>query len=162
MASIIGSIPGAILLGGCLGLLATLVMDIPMRQLAEGMTVTYVAASVLTGVDPDAVTARRAKAVHYASGAAAGVLFLFLVTLMGGLVGGDVTRFGLRTLLALLGGGLLVFGWLVGFFSFVVLPRYPHGMARQRLRQLHRDWRVAAAVYVTALAGLWLLVVVVV
>jgi len=142
--------------GAILGLVATLAMDVVMRRLQEGQTIPRVAASVLTGVDPRDVTERRAKSVHYLAGAASGILFLTLLELGWWLLGIGAGAFGLRGLLALAASSILLYGWLVGFFAVVVLPRYQGGMARQRLHTVRRTWAVLAGVQVGTLVVLWL------
>ena len=142
--------------GAILGLVATLAMDVVMGRLDEGEIIPRVAASVLTGVDPRDVTGRCANAVHYLAGAVSGVLFLALLELGWWLLDIEVGALGLGGLLALLASSLVLYGWLVGFFAVVVLPRYEVGMARQRLRTVRRTWAVLAAVQVGALAVLWL------
>jgi len=143
--------------GAIVGLIATLAMDVVMNRLDGGKTVPQVAASVLTGVDPRNVTERRANTVHYLAGAASGVLFLALLDIAWWLLGIGPGAFGVRGVIALLTVSLVLYGWLVGFFTFVVLPRYDRGMARQRLRTVRRTWAVLAAVQVGTLVVLWLL-----
>ena len=142
--------------GALLGLVATLAMDVVMGRVDEGPTIPHVAASVLTGVDPRDVTERRAKSVHYLAGAASGILFLALLELGWWLLGIGAGAFGLRGLLALAASSILLYGWLVGFFAVVVLPRYERGLARQRLRTVRRTWAVLAGVQVGTLVVLWL------
>lgn len=142
--------------GAFLGLVATLAMDVFMRRMDEGETAPQIAASVLTGVDPRDVTDRRAQVVHYLAGAASGVLFLSLLELGWWLLGIGSGGFGLRGLLILLASSAVLYGWLVGFFAVVVLPRYERGLARQRLRTVRRTWATLAAVQVGTLVVLWL------
>jgi hypothetical protein len=150
------SILSIVFQGAILGLVATLVMDLVMGRLDEGATAPTVAASVLTGVDPRNVTTRRTNVVHYLAGLASGVLFLAMLELGWWLLGIDAGAFGIRGLVVLLVSSLLLYGWLVGFFTLVVLPRYEVGMARQRLRRVRRGWAVLAAVHVGSLAVFWL------
>lgn len=142
--------------GAILGLVATLAMDVVMARLEEGTTAPHVAASVLTGVAPRNVSERRAKTVHYLAGLSSGVLFLFLVNLFWSVLALGPGSFGLAALLVLLVSALALYGWLVGFFTLVVLPQYETGMARQRLRTVRRDWAVVAGVHVGTLVVLWL------
>lgn len=151
------SITAIVLQGAVLGLVATLAMDLVMGRLREGATAPYVAASVLTGVSPEAVTERRATAVHYAAGIASGVLFLGLLEGAWTVLGIGSASFGLRGFVGLLVSAGLLLGWLVGVFVLVVLPRYERGFGRQRLRAIRRDWALAATTQVGALVVLWLL-----
>jgi hypothetical protein len=141
--------------GALLGAVATLAMDVVMRRRTEGMTPTYVAASVLTRVAPERVSDRRAKVVHYASGMASGALFLLLLEAAWAVfgIGGGGGWIGVALATAVSAGVLLA--WLIGFFSLVVLPRYDQEMAAQRLETIRRDWRAAAVTHVAALVVLW-------
>jgi len=150
------SILSIVLQGTIVGLIATLAMDIVMNRLDEGETVPRVAASVLTGIDPRNVTERRSNIVHYLAGGASGVLFLALLDIAWWLLDIGPGAFGIRGVIALLASSLVLYGWLVGFFTFVVLPRYDGGMARQRLRTVRRTWAVLAGVQSGTLAILWL------
>ncbi|MES3516409.1 MAG: hypothetical protein PPP58_01975 [Natronomonas sp.] len=142
-----------ILLGLFAGIGATLVMDLAMRRLPEGETPPTVAAGVLTDTHPDSAPGRVASAVHYGAGMGTGVLFLTLLTVVGLLSGIDPTGSSVFGVALFVFTSVLLFGLMVGFFVLVVLPR-PAGFARQRLRQISRDWAISAAVYVAALSGL--------
>lgn len=150
------SILSIVFQGAILGLVATLVMDVVMGRLEEGTTAPRVAASVLTGVNPRQVSERRENVVHYLAGLASGVLFLSLLELGWWLLGISAGGFGIRGALVLVLSGVVLYGWLVVFFTVVVLPRYEGGMARQRLRRVRRDWALLAAVHVGSLVVLWL------
>ncbi|MDZ7747174.1 MAG: hypothetical protein U5K28_12015 [Halobacteriales archaeon] len=113
-------------LGAVAGLLAALVSNVPMHRLPEGSTAPFVAAGLLTDSDPDAVDPTLASGVHYAAGILAGVFYTAVEYGIEAVappprlyVGG--TQLPLLThLLAL----LVTFAFLVGFFSYVVLPRF--------------------------------------
>jgi hypothetical protein len=87
------SVPALVVVGAVAGLLATLVMDVPMRALlAEGMTPPFVAAGALTGSDTADAPRRVALAVHYGSGTAAGLTFTALTLLAGTVAPGRVPQ----------------------------------------------------------------------
>nr|WP_231751729.1 hypothetical protein [Halogeometricum sp. CBA1124] len=53
-------------LSGLSGLVAALVMGLPMARQEEGFTPAYIAASILRGTTPDEVSEVDAHVVHYA------------------------------------------------------------------------------------------------
>ena len=138
-------------LGAVAGLLAAIVSNVPMHRLPEGSTPPFVAAGVLTGSDPDSVDPTLASGLHYAAGILAGVFYTAVEYGIEGItpppelyVGG--TQLPLLThLLAL----LVTFVFLVGFFSYVVLPRFDS--LSGSYRQIRRDWLVTATAYVLGL-----------
>lgn len=75
-------------LGVLAGVLATLAMDVAAARLPEGRTPPTVAAGVLTRSHPDAAPARLAAAVHYLAGGLTGPLFVWLLLASERLVGG--------------------------------------------------------------------------
>lgn len=136
------------------GLVATVVMNAPMKLLREGQTPPFVAAAALTGDQPGDVSPALASAVHYAAGALAGVLFALLSAGLGRPAVGlppephlpGTTVSAVPALLA----ALATFGFLYGFFGALVLPRFG-GPVRERARRVRRDWAVSAGVYTVAL-----------
>lgn len=134
---------GAVVLAVGIGLLATLVMNVPMNRLPEGKMPPSVAAGVLADTHPDDAPDRLATAVHYVAGGGTGVLFLMLVTMTSVVLPSGVVG----ALGAYLLAGALLLGLMVGFFVLVPLPR-AGSFARQRLRAIKRSWTIAAAVYV--------------
>jgi hypothetical protein len=147
------SVPALVVVGAVAGLLATLVMDVPMRALlVEGMTPPFVAAGALTGADTADAPRRVALAVHYGSGTGAGVIFTALAVLAAtvGVPGPAVVGF---PLLALAVAALVQLPVMVAFFSYFVLPRYGT-VVPARVPQVRRDWLVSAAAYVASVAVL--------
>jgi len=139
-------------LGAVAGLIAAVVSNVPMHRLSEGSTAPFVAAALLTDDTPDAVEPTLASGLHYAAGVLAGVFY-------------TTAEYGIETivpsprlyiagtqlsvvvhLLAL----LVTFVFLVGFFSYVVLPRFD--ALRGRYERIRRAWLVVATAYVFGLA----------
>lgn len=147
------SVPSLALVGAVAGLLATLVMDLPMRVLlAEGMTPPFVAAGALTGVDTAGAPPRVALAVHYGSGTGAGLVFTALAVLAA-TVGTPGPAVAGLPLSALAVAALVQLPVMVVFFSSFVLPRYGT-VEDRRVPQVRRDWLVSGTVYVASLAVL--------
>jgi hypothetical protein len=148
------SVPGLALVGATAGLLATLVMDVPMRALlTEGMTPPFVAAGALTGSDTADASRRVALAVHYGSGTAAGLTFTAL-TLLAATLGAPGPAVAGVPVLALAVAALVQLPVMVAFFSYFVLPRYGT-VAPGRVPRVRREWLVSAAVYVASVAALF-------
>jgi hypothetical protein len=148
------SVPGLALVGATAGLLATLVMDVPMRALlAEGMTPPFVAAGALTGSDTADACRRVALAVHYGSGTAADLTFTAL-TLLAATLGAPGPAVAGVPVRALAVAALVQLPVMVAFFSYFVLPRYGT-VAPGRVPQVRREWLVSAAVYVASVAALF-------
>lgn len=157
------SIGSIVIQGAILGAVATVAMNVVMDRLPEGRTPTLVAASVLTGVAPDAVTARRASGVHYAAGLASGVGFLSLLAASWQLLGVDsAAPLTVRGIVGLGVSASVLYGFLLAFFTVLVLPRHERGFARQRLRAIRTHWAISAATHVGSLVVLWVLLVTVV
>lgn len=140
---------GDVVAAALVGLLATVVMNVPMGRLPEGQTAPAVAAAVLTDTHPDTAPERVATLVHYVAGTGTGILFLSLVVLLGQVLP--------VTLAQPLAGGVL-FIVMVAFFILVPLPRAGQ-FSRHRLDLIKRDWAVSAVAYVVV-AGilLWIIV----
>jgi len=131
-----------ILVGVVAGVVATFGMDVAMARLPEGGTPPFVAAGVLTEQSPETAPARLASAAHYLAGGATGPLYVTMLFIAEGLLGGPSPAVYLLTAAVL---SVL----MVGFFVGVVLPR--PGFARQRVRQIARDWAVSAIAYLLVL-----------
>lgn len=145
------SVPSLALVGAVAGLLATLVMDIPMRALLdEGMTPPFVAAGALTGSDTADAPRRVALAVHYGSGTGAGLIFTALVVLAA-TTGASGSAVAGVPVLAIAAAALVQFPVMVAFFASVVLPRFGT-VDDRRVPRIRRDWLVSAAVYVASVA----------
>jgi hypothetical protein len=125
------------------GILATLGMDLIMKQLPEGSTPPLVAAGVLTKTHPDQAPQRLGDVAHYLAGAGTGLLFTWLSLAVETLVG-EVS------ILTAVGTGALLYVLMVGFFVLVPLPRAP-GLSADRQRETGRDWAVMAAGYLLVL-----------
>ena len=139
------SIPILFVVGVIAGIVATLVMDLVMARLPEGVTPMYIAAGVLTDRQPDDAPGRLAAVVHYVAGLLTGPLFVWLLLASEGLLGG-------RSAVATLAATVVLFVLMIGFFVVVVLPRSRVGAGR--LGTIRRDWAVAAAAYLVVLVPL--------
>jgi hypothetical protein len=128
------------------GIVATLGMDLIMKQLPEGQTPPAVAAGVLTKTHPDQAANRLATVAHYLAGTATGLLFVWLSLAVESLAGGS-------SLSTAVGTGLLLYVLMVGFFVLGPLPRAP-GLSSARRQTTGRDWAVMAAGYLLVLVPL--------
>jgi hypothetical protein len=137
--------------GLVVGLVATVVMNVPMHRLPEGSTPPFVAAGALTGTEPAEVDPPLASGVHYLAGTLGGV-FYTVVALGVESVGGFrlLTPVGGAELVPHLLAVLATFAFLVAFFAYLVLPTFG-GSVRERSRLVRRDWVVSAGVYALAL-----------
>lgn len=140
-----------VVVGLVVGLVATVVMNLPMHRLPEGSTPPFVAAGALTGTEPAEVDPPLASGVHYLAGTLGGV-FYTVVALV-------VESAGTFRLLTPIGGAELVphllavlatYAFLVAFFAYFVLPTFG-GAVRERTRLVRRDWVVSAGAYALAL-----------
>lgn len=124
------------------GVLATLAMDLVMARLPEGETPPFVASGVLTDSAPQHAPERLASVVHYIAGWLTGPLFVWVLLTSEGLLGGP-------SILATLLAATVLYGLMVGFFVFVVLPR--SRLPSVRMADIRRDWAISAAVYLVVL-----------
>jgi uncharacterized membrane protein YdcZ (DUF606 family) len=127
------------------GVLATLAMDVVMAGLPEGTTLPSIAAGVLTDRPPGDASARLATVVHYLAGWLTGPLFVWLLFVGEGALGGAST---VATLVA----AVVLYVLMVGFFAVVVLPR--SRVAADRVGAIRRDWALSAAAYLVVLVPL--------
>jgi hypothetical protein len=137
--------------GLVVGLVATVMMNVPMHRLPEGSTPPFVAAGALTGTAPADVTPPLASGVHYISGALGGV-FYTVVTLAVESVRPFrlLTPVGEAELVPHLLAVLATFAFLVVFFAYLVLPTFG-GAVRDRASLVRRDWVISAGTYALAL-----------
>ena len=139
-------------LGAVAGLVAAVVSNVPMHRLPEGSTAPFVATGLLTGSEPTDVDPTLASGVHYAAGVLAGVFYTAVEYGIEAVAPSPRlyiagTRLPLTVhLLAL----LVTFAFLVGFFSYIVLPRFD--ALRDRYERIRRAWLVVATAYVFGLA----------
>jgi hypothetical protein len=148
------SVPAPVWLAAAIvsGLLAAIAMDAPMAWLATGWTPATVAASVLQGTVPSAVSRVEAAVLHHAVGPLAAVLYA-LVGIGLAEVLPPVARFaGVELAAHLLAAGAVTL-FVYGLFAWVVLPRYG-GEARDRIAAVRRDWLVSTLVFGGTLAVL--------
>jgi hypothetical protein len=148
-----GSAPSltvALGIGAFAGLLATVLMNLPMRRLVEGSTPPFVAASALTGEPLTEVSEGLASLVHYAAGTLAGAGFILAAETIESLL---LVRYVLAgtglPLVPHLAAGGITFSVLFLFFGYVVLPLFG-GEAADRAARVRNDWAISAAVYTAA------------
>lgn len=149
----------AVGIGAFAGLLATVLMNLPMQRLPEGSTPPFVVASALTGEALTEVSGGLASLVHYATGTLAGAGFVLVgegiervVAARGGAPGFDLVLSGTGILLVPhLIAAMTTFSVLFVGFGYVVLPLFGKD-ARTRARRVRNDWAIATAVYTVALA----------
>lgn len=135
------------------GLLATVVMNVPMKRLREGQTPPFVAASAITGDKLKEVPSLIASGIHYGAGMLAGVLYTLLVVGFEDVVppiefiGGTGLSLGPHLL-----AGAVVLAFLYGFFAYFVLPRFGQSANTEGRRdRVRSDWLRSALVYALAL-----------
>jgi hypothetical protein len=122
---------------------AVLAMDLLMRQVPEGTTPPYVAASVLTRTAVDEAPDRLASVAHYLAGLGTGLLFVYLLYATERLLGGSSP-------VSVAAGALVLYVLMVAFFLIVPLPRAV-GIDGQRRSAIGRGWAVVAAGYLAVL-----------
>lgn len=122
---------------------ATIVLTLVLPRFTDGDLPPKVAAGVLTSRRPDDAPSGVADAVYYSTGLLTGPLFVWVTLLFEGLSNGATHT---ATVLAT----LVLYGWVVGGFLFVVLPR--SRVANLRVPRIRRAWAIAAVAYVLVLA----------
>jgi hypothetical protein len=145
------TVTGTLVRAAVAGLIAAIVMSVPMRRQAEGFTPAYVAASVLRRTDPDAVAARDASLLHHATGVLAGLLFGVLYQLLSMVLPPVV---GLGTLavvphVAALGA---VVAFVYTFFADIVLPRFGEELDEERATAVAGQWLRSVVVFGSTVA----------
>jgi len=135
-------LPVGLLAGAAMGLLATLVMDLPMARLPEGETSPRVAAGTLADAPLDHAPGGVATAAHYGAGVGTGVLFVTSVAAARWLLDAGAV-------VAVAAAAAVLFVLMNWFFSFVVLPAYGR-VPDDRVEQVRRDWALSAASYLVA------------
>ncbi|WP_255148711.1 hypothetical protein [Halorarius halobius] len=153
------TLTGRAAVGAVAGLLAAVVMNIPMQRLPEGTAPPFVAAGALTGEGLAEVDPKLASGVHYAAGVLAGVVFTLVAVGLERVLPprAALAGVGLRIAPHAL-AALVTFAFLVVFFAYLVLPVFG-GEARERAGQVRRDWVVSASVYTVALVAFVVLLV---
>lgn len=138
--------------GYCLlsGLLAALLMNIPMYVQPEGYRPAYVAASGLLRRDPSETSVAAAVAVHHVTGTAAGLLYGAVVVVLAAILPAVFTVNGVPTVPHLAGAvGVTLF--IYYFFERIALPR-AGGSFRSDAEPIVRQWALSAFIYGTTLA----------
>lgn len=138
--------------GYCLlsGLLAALLMNIPMYVQPAGYRPAYVAASGLTRRDPSETSPAAAVAVHHVTGTAAGLLYGAIVFVLAALL---PTAFAVNGVPAVphLGGAIGVTLFIYYFFERIAMPR-AGGSFQSDAEPIVRQWALSSFIYGTTLA----------
>ncbi len=138
------TVPLRFVVGLLAAAVATLAMDAVMPRFTDGELPPQIAAGVLTSRRPEDAPGGVADAIHYTAGLLTGPLFVWLTLLFEGVLGGAF-------LVATLLGTVALYGLMLGFFLFVVLPR--SRVANLRVPRVRRAWAFEAAVYVLVLVS---------
>lgn len=140
-----------LLVGLAAGLLATVVMNVPMKRLREGQTPPFVAARALTGDPLTSVSGGLASGLHYVTGALTGVLFTLASVGFEKVLPAEPQLTGLGLpVYPYLAALVVTFLFLFGLFAYVLLPAFGDS-ARDRAGRVRRNWGVSTAVYTVAL-----------
>ncbi|KTG09217.1 hypothetical protein AUR64_15605 [Haloprofundus marisrubri] len=138
-------------LGALAGLVAAVVMDVPMGRQEGGFTPAYVAASVLRRTTPDEVSFRDANVVHHGAGLLAGVLYAVVLTASESVVPPVWSLGGVDLLAHLVAVGVVV-GFIYGFFAYLVLPRAGRRIYEEQSTAVRGQWLRSSLVFGAALA----------
>jgi hypothetical protein len=132
------------------GLVAALVMDVPMTRLATGWTPAAVAASVIQGTVPSKISRTDTLLLHHAVGPLAATVYAGLGLGLARVLPAGYTVGGLE-LAAHLVAVVAISVFVYGAFAWLVLPRYG-GDARDHLAAVRRDWLVAVLAFGVTMA----------
>lgn len=138
--------------GYCLlaGLLAAVLMNIPMAVQPAGYRPAFVAAGGLTRRDPGETSTAAAVAVHHVTGVAAALLYGGIVVVLAAVLPGTVPINGVPVLPHLAGAvGVTLF--IYYFFERIALPR-AGGSFQSDADPIVRQWALSAFIYGTTLA----------
>ncbi|PSP72010.1 hypothetical protein BRC86_13660 [Halobacteriales archaeon QS_3_64_16] len=129
-------------------------MDLPMAIQREGYIPAYVAAGVLRGQNPEAVSRVDATIAHHEAGALGGVLFALVYAALDttAISAAESRTEGLSTPAYPIAVGVVVV-FVYVFFARFVLDRFG-GEARDRAEAVRRAWAVSTLVYGAAFAAL--------
>ena len=141
----VGVLPFVVVCVAC-GVLAAVVMDVPMARQAEGFTPAYLAASVLTRSRPSAVGFPAALAVHHVAGAAAGLLYAAVYLATAGPAPDGVTVGGVAAVPHTV-ATLAVAGFIYAFFAHLVLPRRGREIYEERSTAVRGQWLRSVVVF---------------
>lgn len=140
-----------LLLAVLAGVLATVIMNVPIQRQSEGTAPTFVVAAALTGRNLTEVSPRAASVVHYVLGVLAALAHTLAAVGLEQALPTAAYLDSVRLYLAPhLVAGLLLLGVVFGGFAYVVLP-LAGGPARDRAATVRTQWLVSSAVYVAAL-----------
>lgn len=132
------------------GILAALLMNIPMYVQPEGYRPAYVAAAGLTGTDPSEASDALAVAVHHVTGTAAALLYGAVVFALGAILPTALDLNGIPAIPHLV-GAVAVTVFIYYFFERVALPR-AGGSWRDNAEPIVQQWALSAFIYGTTLA----------
>ncbi|MFB6176825.1 MAG: hypothetical protein ABEI99_06725 [Halobaculum sp.] len=140
------TVTGTLARAAVAGLIAAVVMDVPMNRQAEGFTPAYVAASVLRRTDVDGVPFRDASTLHHATGVLAGLLFGAVYLALSAVLP-PVLVLGTLSLVAHVAALAVVVAFVYTFFADLVLPRFGTELGEDRTTAVTGQWLRSAVVF---------------
>ncbi|SFR58297.1 hypothetical protein SAMN04487947_2543 [Halogeometricum rufum] len=133
-------------LSGLSGLVAALVMGLPMARQEEGFTPAYIAASILRGTTPDEVSEVDAHVVHYGAGVVAGVLYAAAYAALTAVVPPLLSAGSVMVLPHAL-ATIAVVGFVYVFFAHFVLPKAGKRVYEERSTAVRGQWLRSSFVF---------------
>jgi len=131
------------------GLLAALLMNIPMYVQPVGYRPAFVAAAGATGQDPGEVETALAVAVHHVTGIAAALLYGGIVAALAAVLPTALVLNGIPTIPHLVGVvGVTLF--IYYFFERIAMPR-AGGSLQTEAEPIVRQWALSTFIYGTTL-----------
>lgn len=128
------------------GVLAAVVMDWPMSRQPEGFTPAYIAASVLTGQQPQEVSFSMAMIVHHLAGGLAGLLYALVVVALSRVMPTLLSVGGIDLLAHVL-GVVVVVSFIYGFFAHLVFPQRGGRSYEEQATAIRGQWLRSALVF---------------
>lgn len=133
-------------LSGLSGLLAAIVMDVPMVRQEEGFTPAYIAASVFRRSSPDDVSEADAYVVHHGAGVFGGVLYAVAYLLLAATLP-PVVSMGVVSVLPHVLASVAVAVFVYAFFAHVLLPRSGARVYEERSTAVRGQWLRSSFVF---------------
>lgn len=139
------------------GIVATVLMNIPMAVQPDGYRPAYIAAGGVRGIDPAEVSDAAAVAIHHVTGTAAALLYGAVVFVLSALSPTAIPLNGIPAIPHLL-GVVAVSAFIFYFFERIALPR-AGGSFQSDSEAIVQQWALSSFIYAVTL-GLLLPVVV--